>query len=233
MVEDVINKVNKQHGLSFNPKTHTYLLKNKKLNNVTTFLQKIFPFNQKEISKAVAQKTGLTQQQILNQWKKQTRHGTNTHNLIQKHLQQNNLTKQETQKITHAIKFFQENKKWQIKTVETKIFSKQHKLAGTVDLILKNKENQKIYLADWKTSKKPIQKNKAYKKAKKPYHYLPNNKFHKFSMQLSLYQAILKHQYNINIYDTFIIHLKRNQTYQIIDTTTLTYEANQILQTLK
>lgn len=230
MMQTIINKINEKHDLTFNAKTHTYYANNEELDNVTTYLQTIFPFNKEKISKAVAQKTGKTQKTILKQWEKQTRHGTKTHNLIQKHLQRNNLSIKEKKEIANAINFFKENENWEIKAIEAKIFSKQHKIAGTVDLILKNTENNKYYLADWKTSKKTIQKNKAYKKAKKPFHYLPSNKFHKFSMQLSLYQAILQHQYDISIYDTFVIHLKRDKTYEVIDTMTLIYEANQILK---
>lgn len=233
MVIDIIKKVNKQHKLRFNEQKHEYHLGKTELQSVTTHLQTYFPFDKEKISKAVAKKTGQTPKKILQQWNKQTKHGTHIHNLIEQHLTKQNLTSKQKEEIKQAIQFFKENKQYEIITVETRIFSKKHKLAGTVDLILKNKENQKLYLADWKTSKKPIQKNKAYKKAKKPFNYLPNNKFHKFSMQLSLYQVMLKHQYNIQIYDTILLHIPQTQPYNIIQPLTLTYEANQILQNQK
>ena len=223
-----IHEHNQKAHLTFKPGSHDYYVGGKKLQSVTETISKYFPFDEEKVSQAVAQKKIASQEEILQRWEQQKQHGNEIHDVAHRYCQGKNLAKKQKKKIQHAIRFLQTSS-YTVKASEIQIFSEEDDVAGTVDLLLYDEENQRYYVADWKTCKNEIRKDKAYEKAKDPFHYLPNNKFHKYSMQLSTYQTILEKQYDIQIFDTFIIHLKRDKTYDVKDTMNLQYESRMML----
>ena len=93
------------------------------------------------------------------------------------------------------------------------IYSEKLKLAGTIDLVIYNKLTNQISLIDWKTNKKINQTSfrKSETGLKWPTQKLPDCNFTHYTLQLSMYQYILKNTYNVDVNGTFLIHLKENK----------------------
>lgn len=214
-----IHNHNKINELKFHEDNHTYTISGGiVLTSVTTKLKKYFPFDLEAIAKKVADIRKVPKEQIISEWQETAKFGTNIHNLAEKYSKGELLTDDEKSKIRHAIQFFSENSHLEILGTEVAIFSSKYKIAGTVDLIVRNKENNQIYLLDYKTCNKDINKNEVFQMAIGPLKDFPNNKYYNYSMQVSIYSQILKEEYGIDIYDSLLIHLKPNMTYEIIPT---------------
>lgn len=91
---------------------------------------------------------------------------------------------------------------------EVIIYSKELKLAGTVDLLLYDKKEDTYKILDWKTNKKldtqSFQNRMGNHKATS--NLMDCNYFH-YSIQLSLYRFILKKFYGLTVTGTVISHL--------------------------
>jgi ATP-dependent exoDNAse (exonuclease V) beta subunit len=221
-MNEIIKKIkdhNTKHNFSFNEKYHIYtILNGTRLESVTTKLKKFFPFDAKKISKKVAEIRGISQEEVLLEWKKTADTGTKIHLLAEKFCKGETLTKEELERIKHAVMFFKHNPHLEILGTEVSVFSKEHKIAGTVDLIVKNKQNDKIYLLDYKTCKKEIKKEEHFENALGVLSDFANNKFYNYSMQVSIYSHILKNEYDIPVYDSMLLHLRNDLTYKIVNT---------------
>ena len=232
MTEKVENQIilkNKKEKLMFNEKEHEYLLGTTKLNSVTTFLGKVFPFDVKKAARKVAEKHWISEEEVLQNWKEITLRGSFIHHLIEEHCQGKEISDDEKEFIQGALLFFSENPQYKIVGIETRLFSKEYLLGGTADLILQDIETGKLILADWKTSIKPINEKDIFGYALNPISHIPNNKYYKYSMQMAIYQVILKKTYNIDIFETILIHII-NQDYKIISGKNLEWEAKELLK---
>ena len=92
---------------------------------------------------------------------------------------------------------------------EVIIYSKELKIAGTIDILAKDNNTGEYIIIDWKTSKKI---NKVSYKYKTGTHEISKNimdcNFSHYSLQLSLYRYILEEYYNLKIRNQVIAHLK-------------------------
>ena len=91
---------------------------------------------------------------------------------------------------------------------EVKVFSSEINIAGSIDVLLYNKNTDSYAIIDWKTSRK-IDK-KAYKN-KKGTHSITENlqdcKFVHYSLQLSFYRYLLEEYYGLKISNQLIAHI--------------------------
>lgn len=216
---------NKDNNLVFNEEEHKYfILENQELSSVTTYLSHFFPFNAKKVAREVAMKNWVTEGEILENWRIARDNGSYIHDLADKYCSGENLKEDELNTISNVIDFFKENSNFNILASEIKIFSKKYNLAGTIDLIVEDKNIKRIYLVDWKTSNKNIDKKQEFSKARGPFSSLPNNKFYSYSAQLSMYSLILKDEYNIDVWDFFVVHLKFDSTFKRLELIDLRYD---------
>jgi CRISPR/Cas system-associated exonuclease Cas4 (RecB family) len=216
---DIINKRNKESNLQFNEAEHIYTIEGSiVLESVTTKLKKFFPFDLEAISKKVASIRGVTQDEIKAMWKKTADDGTEVHLLAEKYSLGQDLSDEELGKIKHAIAFFKKNDHLEILGCEVQLFSKKYGVAGTADLMVRNKENNKIYVLDYKTCNKEIKKDDIYHMAQGVLKDFPNNKFYNYSMQVSVYSHLLKEEYGIEVYKSMLVHLKKDDTFRIVAT---------------
>lgn len=229
MVASKIIKHNKKHNLTFDKENHKYFVDGVEYQSVTVFLKKYFPFDRHKIASALAQKNLTTKKEIFKQWDLVRDNGSHVHDLIDRYLKNERLTKPQLNKIVNVLKFIEENK-LEILASEVQVFSKKYKLAGTIDLLAKNPKGQ-ILIIDWKTNRKPILKKDVFDMAKHPLSEFPNNKFYQYSMQLSLYSLILKQEYKIDVFDTFLVQLSKD-SYQVIDTLNLEYDMLEVLNSI-
>lgn len=221
-MDDIIKKINEhnqKNNLIFDEKCHQYtILDGIVLESVTTKLSKFFPFDAQAISKKVADIRGISQEEVKAEWKKTADDGTEVHLLAEKYCLGHKLSETELNKIKHAILFFNHNSQLEILGCEVKIFSKKHKVAGTVDLIVRNKENNRVYLLDYKTCNKDINKNECFQMAQGHLKEFANNKYYNYSMQLSVYSFIMREEYEITVDNSLLVHLKRDDSYKIVAT---------------
>jgi len=91
------------------------------------------------------------------------------------------------------------------------IYSKQLKIAGTIDVLALDKKINQYDLIDWKTSKKIETSSFGGKVGTKPAtNTIPDCNYSHYTLQLSLYRYILEEYYGLDINNQFIAHLKED-----------------------
>jgi len=225
-----IKRRNKKCGLHFDEKKHKYTIKSGvELESVTTRLEQFFPFDAKQIANKLSEMRGTPARLILKDWKRMRDNGTKVHKLAEKYCNGKKLRRQELEQIKHVTQFLEEHPQFEILGSEIMVFSEKFKIAGTVDLVLRHKDKDKIHILDWKMSNKEIDKDLHWENAKGLLCELPHNKFHQYSMQVAVYMAILKHDYSIEPYDAMVVHLRNDMSYRVIEPTDLTIYAQDVL----
>ena len=208
------------NNISLDRNNHIYTLTSKpkvEFTSVTTFIDQFF-----EKFDAIAIATKLvnsspkymdkTVDDVLKIWKESANHGTKVHEELENYiLKKTPITEKKT---VHGLKWLKNfilagNFKIYPEVI---IYSEKLKLCGTIDLLIKNMENNKFLILDWKTSK--LINKKSYNK-KVGVHAASKNiedsKFNHYSLQLSLYRFLLEKFYGLEIYSQSILHLKENE----------------------
>ena len=214
--------IDKHQHIKLETESHTYTLSNSdiKFSSVTEFINTFFvPFDEIKIANKLTQLKKyqhMSAQDILQDWKERRDRGTIVHKEIEDYVM---LKKPQNLdlKSKQGVKFLQEkcmpNEK-NLLFAEVKICAETLSLAGTIDLMIYNKEKNKIYLIDWKTNVE-IKKNGFKKGIKKPTDTIDDCSFNRYTLQLSMYQYILEKFYNATVDGLYIIHLK-DDTYNPI-----------------
>lgn len=220
---------NKTDEIVFYNIDHTYILDNEEYcTSVTRFIHKLFPeFDAIAVSNKVSEKTGKNALELRNSWKEINLEsqifGTNIHHYAESLLigRIPRRPSGEKEKAYYKqVDIFISNllKEFDIIDIEKIIFSKKYKLAGTVDLILKNKKTGLIHIDDWKTNKE-IKYDNIFENAFEPISYIPNCNFYHYSLQLSLYKFLLLEE---NYYeasqlnnDSYIYHIQADRINKI------------------
>jgi ATP-dependent exoDNAse (exonuclease V) beta subunit len=159
--------------------------------SVTTFIGKYKkPFDKDKWSKYVAQRDGLSQEEVLDKWSTITttaqNRGTNVHLIMENYIKERKIEKGYEDFVDSFIK-----KTNGIILPDSKIlseellYSHEHKLAGTADLIVENKNI--FHVMDFKTNKKFNYTNKYNEYFFEPIDYLPQCEFTTYTIQLSIY----------------------------------------------
>ena len=159
--------------------------------SVTTFIGKYKkPFDKDKWSKYVAQRDGLSQEEVLDKWSNITttaqNRGTNVHLIMENYIKEKKIEKGYEEFVDSFIK-----KTNGIILPDSKIlseellYSHEHKLAGTADLIVENKNI--FHVMDFKTNKKFNYTNKYNEYFFEPIDYLPQCEFTTYTIQLSIY----------------------------------------------
>ena len=215
-------KTNNIHdkNITLERESHTYILDdNPELSfiSVTTFISQFFEkFDSMRIATKLVSKVPkykhMTVDELLLKWKGSADHGTKVHNEIEEYLI-NKIYPDETKAI-QGIDWLDKHvflEKHELYS-EKIIYSTELKIAGSVDLIIKNTEKDEYTLIDWKTNEK-IPTNSYDKKT--GIHPLTSDiddcKFNLYSLQLSLYRFILENYYDMKINRQLIVHLKDNK----------------------
>ena len=116
------------------------------------------------------------------------------------------------------------------------IWTSEYKLAGSVDMIYKNNDDNTYSIYDWKRSKE-IKKTGYNKFGNKPcINHLPDSNYWHYSLQLNTYKFILERNYDIKIRDMYLVCLhpdNKNSNYQRIKVADLTEEVKELLNIRK
>jgi hypothetical protein len=219
MEKQIENIKNFFKEIDFNEEKHIYTLNSKPMCAVSHVIKKfVEEFDSKNIAKFVAEKRGVTTEEILKEWentaKKACELGTSVHSFAE------NWTKESipTSGYEEAVcKFFNSLPNHIIPAIkELKMYSETLGIAGTSDLLLFNNKNNTWVVSDFKTNQ-DLFKNYKGKKLLKPFTKLLDCPFNKYQIQLSLYQ-ILFQLTGYEVSQRKIIWLKPNGTFEIYNT---------------
>jgi len=220
----MINKIlDKSKLISLEEESHTYSLLNSdiKFKSVTEFIHTFFkPFDEQKIAKKLTQTSlkykGMSVGQLINSWNKRRDRGTIVHKQIEDFINSEcKISDAEMNtldlKAIQGINFINKKclKETNLLASEVIIYSEELKLAGTIDLIIFNKEKNHISIIDWKTNKKINKKsfNSNQKGLKFPLNNMDDCNFNHYNLQLSMYQYILESYYNVTVNGLFLVHL--------------------------
>lgn len=201
----------------FEPKSHKYTYHGEQFISVTKFIQNFHkPFETDFWSKKKAEQTGVSQKEILNDWKKLNDHanevGTDTHQWIEDYFNSIFRPLPSDLDLIHRINKF--NKifakhlhRLEPLKFEVRIFSKKWKIAGMIDSLFFYKG--KIFILDWKTNKQFTfdghEKGK-YEKLLEPFDCHWKNHLNEYSIQLSLYALILE-EWGFEVGGAYLVHI--------------------------
>jgi ATP-dependent exoDNAse (exonuclease V) beta subunit len=226
----------KDPNFKFNEDSHTYTyLENGKpvqtFTSVTGFIsffkQK---FDQDFWSKRKAKELGVSQDQILNEWKENSEKamdlGTQVHKWIEDFYNGVNPSLPTENKVLERVNAFKNlynEKLYKFTPVaqEFRLFSRKWGLAGTTDAIFEL--NGKYYIGDWKTNGSfTTDLDKCYKKLKYPFDHLLENALNAYSIQLSLYRLILEEEAGFITHGAFLAWIGPNLKPKLYNTVDLT-----------
>ena len=199
---------------------HKYETDNcKDFTSATTFIHKFFPeFDSDTISKRYAKKHDRTQQDVLDEWNainvEANLQGTNVHLYCENKLIGKKLPEPRNEKEVKIRVYADEAidkllAQYELVETEKIIFSEKHKIAGTIDLVLRDKKTGEIVLLDWKTNKEIVLSSYWKKYGFCPVEHLESVNYNHYSLQLNLYRyLLLKENYYENVGGMKIVHLK-------------------------
>lgn len=215
----------------FDHKYHKYSYNGEPFTPVTKFIEQFHkPFEEQYWSKRKSEELGVPQEWILKDWKENNRYanevGTDTHKWIEQYFNKEWQPLPDNIDVVKRINKFnilyakQLHKLHPLK-FEVRIFSKEWKIAGTIDSLFIYKG--KIYLLDWKTNKQYTDDHHekgTFEKMLHPFEDYYKNHHNEYSIQLSLYALILE-EWGFEIGGVYIVHIgpedEEAQLYPAVD----------------
>lgn len=203
----------------FDELSHTYFKGDKQLLSVTSFINRYKnKFDSDYHSKRIALKRGISQEEVLKEWKYKadlsTTMGTFIHKIFENYALELPYSNSGTYaKEAIAIKFIDEVFKTERLTpIGSEIIVYNDYLAGQIDNLSKDK-NGNIYILDYKTNSE-IGKNNYGKQMLNELSIVPDCAFYHYCLQLGIYKRL-----HGLVKDCYIIHIdeKDYKIMQIID----------------
>ena len=213
-----------KNDISLDQKNHKYLLNNNpdfKFSSVTEFIHLFFEkFDQERVAKKLINTNpkyrGKTVSEVLLDWGKGAKRGTIVHNELEMFIKEKAIPKHQMS-ITGA-RWLKEKQKNEYNTFysEVIVYTKELGIAGTIDLLVYNSEQNMYHLVDWKTNKRIDKNSFKNKKGILPSsQHLDDCNFTHYSLQLSFYRYILERYYGLEIGSQTLFHLKEDDSYEI------------------
>lgn len=254
MKNEIIKELQYFNGIEFHEKQHFYTLNDYKFGISATSLIETYgqEFDSDSVSQMVANKRGISQQEVLNEWKKENEFscikgsfihlkaqslwmGTNyeiDYNTINNNIDKNRLKKEYDIMSKQAINFYNDYKDmYDMIQDEFIVWSKEFDIAGSIDGIMYNKYTQQCCILDFKSNKDLQFESKYHKKMKVPLHKLDDVNGQHYYIQLSIYKYLIEKYTNIKVDKTFIVYFNINaDNYEIIETPYLENEVKLILE---
>ncbi len=196
--------------------THTYrLASNPKMTftSCTEFVESFFePFDAQAVAERLvatnAKYRDYTVESLLAEWKQAADDGTRVHSEMEEGILTNKFP--QTRKGKQGFEWLAANlssKRYDL-FPEVIVYSEQLGLAGTIDLLARDKTTGIYLLVDWKTNKRINRKPFGNKRGVKgPAVDLDDCHTVKYGLQLSLYHYILETEYGIDPTRQAIVHL--------------------------
>jgi len=152
-----------------------------------------------------------SKEQITKKWKKKRDNGTLLHAKIEEYLLNHGkiplLNKDIDIEFQYFLNFMKKHSDLEMYETEKHIFSKDKKVQGTLDCLMKDKEG-KFYLIDWKCCGEI--KLWSFEKGFGPFDKLNDYNYNHYMLQLNIYRHILETNYDIKIHRLWLINFHRN-----------------------
>lgn len=201
----------------FNAAAHRYTYDGVQFESVTRFIQQFHkPFESDFWSKKKAEQSGVSQEEILSEWKKLNDYaneiGTATHQWIEDYYNKIWRDIPSNLDLIHRINkfnkvFAKQLHKLEPVSFEVRVFSKKWKIAGMIDALFLYKGS--IYIIDYKTNKDFTDNDHPkgkYEKLLDPFDNFYKNHLNEYSIQISLYALILR-EWGFNVAGGYLIHI--------------------------
>ena len=254
MKNKIIDGLKYFNGIEFHEKQHFYTLDNYRFGISATSLIETYgqEFDSDSISQMVANKRGISQQEVLNEWKKENEFscikGSCIHlkaqslwmrtdyeidyNTIDDTIDKDRLKKEYDIMSKQAINFYNDYKDmYDMIQDEFIVWSKEFDIAGSIDGIMYNKYTQQCCILDFKSNKDLQFESKYHKKMKVPLHKLDDVNGQHYYIQLSIYKYLIEKYTNIKVDELFIVYFNINANdYEIIPIPYMENEVEEILE---
>jgi hypothetical protein len=182
---------------TFAEQEHSYVVDGLFLTSATQFKSKFFPkFNTQQVAEVYAKRNNYPVDIVLERWKNLGDIGLAKGNAVHTYAECHFLNesyeipddyKQYQNSVDRALSMLQG---YDFVDTEFIVFSTELGLAGQIDLLMK--QDNIVYIFDWKTDKQILTKNGWGESALEPISHLDDCNFNQHSIQLNLYQRILE-----------------------------------------
>lgn len=98
---------------------------------------------------------------------------------------------------------------WEPWRTEWEVWDKEIKLAGSIDMVYRNKKDGTFAIYDWKRAKEMKMEN-SYGSGFGPVKHLPDANYWHYTLQLNVYRWILEKHYNLKISEMALVVLHPN-----------------------
>lgn len=214
--------------IKFNKEYHTYTLDGKQLPSVTKLIGQLkLPFDRHGIAARSAAKEGVSVETILARWDAEAEVGRWRGNQVHDYIEQvlrgvalpaDNPFLALNQKLPEIDAF---NNCWKlirplvhVEEIEWVVGDRDLAVAGTCDTVLYNQTTGFYHIWDWKTGKR-FNLGNQFENLLEPFADLENCELCVYSLQTSLYRLIIERNTDLNLGDSYIVHLSREGKYQI------------------
>ena len=209
--------------LRFKESTHIYTVDNKKIPSTSSLIEQFYKeFDAEKVSFFVAKKEGVTQQEILDNWKsinlESIERGTRVHQFAEDY--SNGLDVKPICVQTQAVVDFWQSLPayYDLIFVELQMCDEDYWYAGTTDFVLLDLRDGSLVIGDYKTNKDLF---KTYNSMLPPFDMLDDSPYNHYQIQLSYYQILLQ-QLGYRISDRMLVWLKPEGGFEIYNTSDFT-----------
>lgn len=189
--------------VTFNPECHSYVdNENRTYISGTGLVAQCFtPFDEDAAAARESAHTGRLEFEIQAEWAKKRNdaaaYGTKVHEYAEAVITGTALPKPATEQERHAFAIVDAAVKglaasYEFIAAEQIIFDPLYRVAGTVDLLARNRLTGSLAVLDWKTCES-ITTDSFGKFALPPLQHVPDSKYHHYAMQLSIYAWLIAH----------------------------------------
>lgn len=254
-LEDIKSKIKEVFGkYTFIEDGHYYLCNGKRVGISTTGLiaQYEQEFDSDTISQQVANKRGISQQEVLEEWRIENLHstikGSMVHEFAQslwegkeytfdysnvpKEIDLDRLKSDIEKLIPQAINFYNDYKDmYELIGCEIYLGDEDFDECGATDQMMLNKYTGGITIIDYKTNKKIEYESYRHKKMLMPLHKYDDCNYVHYSFQLGDYKYKFEKNTNLKVEETFIVYFNVNaDNYEIIEPLNMEKEVKKILE---
>jgi len=238
-------------NITFDEETHTYQYGNKKADISVTGLIHLYSqeFDEEAMAERVANKRNVPISVVLDEWHTKRDYSCVKGNEIHKFAQ--GLWKHEDYNTDYAtietrfveqlktdlevlkpqaIAFYEEyNEMLELVKDEQYIYDDDFSIAGSIDILCKNKYTDRYVIVDFKSNDNFYKK--AYGDMKVPLHNLEDTNISHYSLQLEIYKQIFEKNTSEKVEETFIVYFNLEaNTFEIIEPLNVKTEAKKILE---
>lgn len=252
--EEILQRINEVFGkYEFIEDGHYYLCNGKRVGISTTGLigQYENEFDSETISQMVANKRGISQQEVLEEWQIENLHSTIKGSMVHEFAQSlwegkeykfdysnvpqkidlDRLKSDIEKLIPQAINFYNDHKDmYELIGCEIYLGDEDFDECGATDIVFLNKYTNEIVIADFKTNKEIKYESYKHKKMLMPLEKYDDCNYIHYSIQLSDYKYKFEKNTGFKVAETFIIYFDINKdNYEIIEPLDMEKEVKKIL----